>query len=365
MKYTQKRYCRNCFYPLPYKAKFCSHCGQKDTDGRARMKDLFHQVWFKAFHLESKFFLILWHLFIPGKVSQEFFRGKQKRYPPPVQFFFVVMFFFLLVFGQSFSPQKLRVGGPGTKNAIIMEDWGDRPPSTLDQVLKTMYAEQQRRFHAEEMAAQYDSLPAPLKTAETRAALDSLLSRSGDDASPFGDSTRLSFFNVEYHIASRDIFLLEPDALLDKYGIHRWEHRLIVRQMLKSITDPTAMLNTYIGSFAWTVMVLIAVIALVLKLLYRRRGRYYVEHFIFLLHQHTSLFWFLTIVLLLGRLDFLRAWWIVPVIWAAVMPYLAMLRFYGQGWFKTLLKYLLFSYIYVFTFIGLFLFSVVVVFFLF
>ena len=90
---------------------------------------------------------------------------------------------------------------------------------------------------------------------------------------------------------------------------------------------------------------LLPVFALVLKLLYIRRNRYYVEHFVFGLHTHSFTYLLLTIALPLGGV--LEA---LLMVWLFVYFYVAMLRFYGQGWFRTLVKYVLLSWIYLLIF---------------
>jgi len=82
---------------MPYKAKYCAHCGQKDTDGRVGMRSLLGRLWNNTFHLEGKFIRTSWQLFIPGKVTTEFFKGKQDRYPHPIRLFAIVMFLFLFL----------------------------------------------------------------------------------------------------------------------------------------------------------------------------------------------------------------------------------------------------------------------------
>src|SRR5262245_60484049 len=86
--HSLKKYCQNCYHPLPFKAKFCAHCGQKVSDGKVTVSDVMQQLWFRVLHLESRSWRVLWRLFIPGQVSIDYFSGKRKRYPPPVQFFF-------------------------------------------------------------------------------------------------------------------------------------------------------------------------------------------------------------------------------------------------------------------------------------
>jgi hypothetical protein len=70
--------------------KFCPNCGQKPTDGKVSLHDLFHEFVHTLFHLDGKFFTTLRHIFVPGKLTVEFFKGHHKRYAHPVQLFLVL-----------------------------------------------------------------------------------------------------------------------------------------------------------------------------------------------------------------------------------------------------------------------------------
>ena len=83
-------YCLNCHYPLSEFDKNCSQCGQKPTDGKTTMHDLLHEFIHTLFHLDGKFFWTLKHLFVPGKLTTEFFKGHHKRYAHPIQLFLVL-----------------------------------------------------------------------------------------------------------------------------------------------------------------------------------------------------------------------------------------------------------------------------------
>ena len=105
MKYNSGKYCPNCFYPLPYKAKFCVQCGQKTNAVRVSMAGLLQKLWDSTFHLESKYIKGSWQLFIPGFVTQEYFKGKFQRYPHPLRFFAITAFFFLILLNISHTRQ--------------------------------------------------------------------------------------------------------------------------------------------------------------------------------------------------------------------------------------------------------------------
>jgi hypothetical protein len=90
-------HCLNCHYPLAEFDKFCPNCGQKPVAPKSTMHDLWHEFIHTFFHLDGKFFSTLSHLFIPGKLTEEYFKGHHKRYAHPIQLFLVLGGVFLLV----------------------------------------------------------------------------------------------------------------------------------------------------------------------------------------------------------------------------------------------------------------------------
>ncbi|HEU4454318.1 MAG TPA: hypothetical protein VFR81_14720, partial [Longimicrobium sp.] len=87
---------------------------------------------------------------------------------------------------------------------------------------------------------------------------------------------------------------------------------------------------------------LLPVFAGVIKLIYWRRKRFYVEHFVFALHVHA--FVFLTLAAsLVSRNDVVNA---LLSVWVMIYIFLALKHFYGQGWFRTASKYVLLGLVY-------------------
>jgi hypothetical protein len=101
-------------------------------------------------------------------------------------------------------------------------------------------------------------------------------------------------------------------------------------------------LRLYLGASV-LFFLLLPVYALLLKLLYLRRKRLYVEHFVFALHVHAFVFALFTVVLLTGGLVSG-----LLVVWMMVYLFLAMRRVYGQSWLKTGVKYLALGWSYFF-----------------
>ncbi len=103
-------------------------------------------------------------------------------------------------------------------------------------------------------------------------------------------------------------------------------------------------------------IVLLPLLALVMRLMYRRR--YYVEHLLFFVHNHAFAFVFLIVYMLLLRL--ITAGWLlegvsdtlvglstaVMILLVPYYTYRAMLRVYGQGKWLTRLKFAVLAFAY-------------------
>lgn len=85
-------------------------------------------------------------------------------------------------------------------------------------------------------------------------------------------------------------------------------------------------------------------LALVMKALYWRQRRYYVEHLLFLIHNHACIFLTATLLILFSRLPYtdpFMGWlWSAAAIYAVWYLYRAMRKVYGQARGITLAKYL-------------------------
>jgi hypothetical protein len=368
-----KRYCRNCYHPLPYKAKYCAHCGQKDTDGRIGMRSLLGRLWNNTFHLEGKFIRTSWQLFIPGKVTLEFFKGKQERYPHPIRLFAIVMFLFLFLLNSMLKDRESK------RDWAVFSPNDEKTNEAVDTIQKekpfSLYEELKYSAMLYDMRQDYEHLPKAWHTPQTTQVVDSLFlafeNRYGlehkvlDTLLQEGlDSTGFGFNGIR--IASLDLVRYGPEEIIERYHITEWYDKLLVRQGIKSYKTPDALGHAYVGSLTWTILALIAIMSGFLALLYRSQKRYYVEHFIFLLHFHTGAMLLLLLTILGDRWGI---WGKDIIVWAAILPmpgmYLAMLRFYGQGWLKTFVKWCLYSFTYVFAFAISFILGLIVVFALF
>ena len=103
-------YCQNCHYPIAELDKFCPNCGQQNTDGHVSLHDLWHEVSHYFTHVDNKIFVTLRHLFVPGKLTEAFFKGHRKRYIHPINLFFLLGVILPFVFGQTWKDTAKKNG---------------------------------------------------------------------------------------------------------------------------------------------------------------------------------------------------------------------------------------------------------------
>ena len=379
-----RRRCKNCGKKLAKKGEFCSSCGQRDFDGRVRMRELLEHFFTSFTHLDNKFIKMGWQLLIPARVTINYFQGKIKRYPHPVHFFFIVMFFFLLMFSKQFDNAGMNMTGENFNLSISGEKPAEKSKS--EKLLKEsgLFAVLEHGEAAKKYRAAIDSLPSEWRSPPISQAVDSVLrivqgpwedamrdfsklaNRKDSTNIKALDSLTLNFAFTTVRIAISDLVNLSSDEITKQYGFTDWAQKIAVRQGIKSLKDPKSLIHRYVGSFGWAILVLIAIMAFVLRLLYWKRGGYYVEHFIFLMHQQAGAFLLLTLAMAVNEYLFHLSWiWLPLMAWIGVSLLLAMKRFYGESWAWTTLKWLVYCVLYVLGLIALFIATMLVVFMIF
>lgn len=123
--------------------------------------------------------------------------------------------------------------------------------------------------------------------------------------------------------------------------------RLITLAELEPQEIFRTLLRDFLSYVPTAMFILLPLFGLALKLAYVRQGRYYAEHFIFLLHVHSFIFIVFTLLLLVGQVDPLSSV-AAPalLLWTAVYILLALKRVYAQRWPMTVLKWIVLWWVY-------------------
>lgn len=285
--------CRNCGRELH--GEYCSHCGQEHVESNAPAGELFREFLKDEFHFDFRIVrTILPLLFRPGFLTAEYLSGRRVRYVPPLRMYvFISVALFALV---AASAKSGRINGWGIRNQHGRV--GAATDSTAGK------ASWHFSFGNDTTVAWTDpALPAE----EVRETLAAALDREEPDSMQGGFAGRM------------------------RAGL------------VKTLHEPEAFIEAALEHTAQAMFIVMPLVALLLKLLYLRRQRRYMEHLIFTLHVHAYVF--LVLALALGAA--LTGWaplaaatrwllWTIPV-----YAFIALRRVYGQGMRKTLAKYLL------------------------
>jgi len=301
--------CLNCGAFLSEDDLFCSHCGQKRIEREdMSFRHLIGESFLDYFHFDSKFFrTILPLIYRPGWLTLEYMSGRRKSFVEPFKLFLVisVIYFLLLPFGKESESEKTTPVDSGK--------------STVQ----------------------------PTKNPEAKHYSFSLngikINKSGSDS------------------IKQEIDSIGLNAYVEKHNAKesRWT-KLFIRQVLKIMISTGQSFTTILEHTASKlIFLLIPVFAGMLKLFYLRRKRLYFEHLIFALHLHAFIFLVFITSLLIELLLPIPMFLIVSIILA--YGFIALKKYYGQGWGKTLLKMLLISLSYLIIGFPLFVFLLLLV----
>lgn len=92
--------CLNCNHPLDISDKFCPNCGQKNTTKRLALRDFIDEFLANFYAYDSKVKHTIVSLFTkPGKAAKEFITGKRLYYANPFRFYLSVSLIYFIFSG--------------------------------------------------------------------------------------------------------------------------------------------------------------------------------------------------------------------------------------------------------------------------
>ncbi len=231
---------------------------------------------------------------------------------------------------------------------------------------------------AEDLSKKYANFPDSLKTAAAKQAVDSLIRSISadfsvkmtirDDKDSIStvtkiDSVPVNLFGERFRVSMTDIGRYDAEQIIKIYGLDNWIDRILIRQLIKTLNAPEELIHSYIGSASWAILALSALMAFFLKFLYWRQKRFYVEHFIFMLHYHTGIMLMSVLTLAAIHFGLLGDGWVaLPILFSFAGLFFALRRFYGGKILGTLFKWLVFNILYLFGFVLMFVVGMLLVF---
>jgi hypothetical protein len=326
---AQTLVCANCGAPL--EGEYCTRCGQRHEPHVHSLTHFAGEAFESITHADSRLWRTLWFLLSkPGILTREFFAGRRVSYLPPFRLYLVISLLFFLVAN---LPEKFGAHGK--------PDAGEKPTAERIQGMNDAAKALETEL-ATTPAAAVAASHIRAEAAREKAALEA----GGGPIQTDGLQEKNAFTEFCASFAKTD-----PTANANYAQLHD--------VCLKTAEDHgKALWEAIVHNIPRAMFVFLPLLALAMMLIYWRPRRYYVEHLLFLVHNHGFVFLALAIVGLLdripglnGHLGLLKFAVGIYIVWYI---FRAMRNYYQQSRVLTFAKYLTIGLAYIVTTITVF-----------
>lgn len=283
--------CINCSTPLMGE-NYCPECGQINDTRRPGLGSFIAESLGNFFAFDSKFFKTIGHLFWrPGIVALEYVQGKKVTWMKPVRLYFLSSLIFLFF------------GGIGGEQSLVEIKGLDDDPKN---------------------EAIVDSLEIPSDTNDV-------------DAWKTEKGYQKMYSYLEYHPKMTvDSALVEMN--IDDGLWNRFLYKQLQKQFNMEQEDFKDFLET---KTFWILFLFLPLFSFWLKLVYRKKDIYYLEHLFFAFYTQSAFFLILSLTSINELLIGIPYFNPIAIIGFAIYLFLALRNFYKQSIGKTVFKLLI------------------------
>lgn len=321
--------CLNCGTEL--KGPFCYFCGQPDRNFMRFFPALLRDLMEDLLDLDSRFIRTLKPLlFKPGKLTRDYMEGRRFRYAPPMRIYiFSSILFFLLAAVLSSNSVSFNV-----QDDTLIHIRADNLEDT------------------QKVGEVLENLP---ESVRNNVSVEEIIQDAEDDVKR-ADKGEFKLGDIQFNEEPWD----RETNPVDIKWLPVWLNDRIndeiegSPQKAEQINgNPNLLIDKVFDILPATMFLLLPFVALIFKFWYLFAKRYYVEHLIFSLHNHSFIFVTLILILLADlAVDQFNAnsyataatWaqWlqIILGIWIPLYLLVSLRTVYRQNWFLTLGKYL-------------------------
>lgn len=343
--------CPNCGAPML--GEFCYQCGQPKKGMIRHLSGIVADFFDSVFNLDSRTFRTLWPLLAkPGYLSMEYFAGRRMRYVTPLRLYvFLSVIAFLAV-------SMVSNVSDDTGNVRIN---AGKPPQTLEQIEageRLALAELEKaREHMP--AAAYEASRAGIVSgfAEERERSQRQLGKGGKPGAKVPLEVTAENPNpINVSIMSDEPWHPVSNPLRIGWAgdtVNAWLNRKMANLIVNGVEaqkHPGKFVAAMFTVAPQALLMILPVFALMLKVAYLFKRRFYMEHLIVALHSHSFLCLAILVLVLLNQalawssgLPLLPGLFGVLIFvvscWIPLYLLIAQKRIYGQGWIMTSLKY--------------------------
>ncbi len=282
--------------------KYCPNCGQSNKDFNKPIKQIIGDL-LDSINLDIRLFNTLIPFFIkPGFLTEEYFKGRRKKYVPPVRMYmiFSILFFFLVQFTTSDE----------IKNDFVGVNTNELADST----------EKKSDITEENQAAMIKS-----------------------------DSAKFKSLITSENLEKQDLETIKEETLNDTSATS-WQKQLVIGG-LNAAEKKDLFFDRFLNTLSYVLFLLMPFFALILALILWKSRLLYVKHLIFSINFHSFIFGISSLLIVLMKLSpdsisnfIVYLWWGIPIyLMFGIKRFYK--RTYTGAFFKTLGSLTLYSVI--------------------
>ncbi|KGL58815.1 DUF3667 domain-containing protein [Polaribacter sp. Hel1_85] len=300
------------------------------------------------FNFDAKFWKTLIPLLInPGKVSKDYKEGKRSRYSNPFRFYITVSIIFFLIIGLIMSKKRFDELTKSNKENIVEVVKDDNTKEITQKEIDSLKTLVSDKIDAAIIPIPEAAKNQILKEIEKEAKDTTAIKMSDGNRISFNGGSRLDKF-VKYQKKYPDSKIDQAlDSLnYDKNFTNRFLYtRAKAANSMVKKDNRDKFISELISYASISLFIFLPIFTLFLKLFYIRRKYTYVDHLIFVFHTQTVLFMLLTIFSIITLFIATENFWIFILLFLLYL-FLAMKKFYQQGYFKTFVKFIMLNFVY-------------------
>lgn len=347
ISYTKKRdqlkyrgtNCQNCGHPLELSDRFCPNCSQANSTKKLTLRDFFDEFFANVISYDSKLLKTLSTLLLrPGSITKDYINGKRVSYTNPFRFLLslAIIYFLAISFKSDFSKlddyalDKDASSFIGENGGFNLNFGGNEQQEELSHVIDSL-----------KLTDNFLEISEQIRKRDS-----TLMSHPTQSFKTYADSTFAIRFSGKYKITSLLINkknIKSYPKLIEEYHLSDTYENKIVFNTAKSVSkfskQPGSFLNELISKLPFATFFFLPIFAIFIWLVYIRKKYTFTDHLIFSFHNQSLLFILLIISFLVDAIFAVDSGWIFITIFSIYL-YSAMRKFYGQGTFKTIVKYL-------------------------
>ncbi|SOD12884.1 DUF3667 domain-containing protein [Pedobacter xixiisoli] len=336
VKLRKEKDCLNCGHHV--EETYCPHCGQENIELKEDALHMISHAIADYFHFEHKFFgTIKPLLFKPGKLTVDYVAGKRASFLHPIKLYiFISIVFFIVIFsGNKKKEQSAEAAAEITekiKNDTLTSNSLKEAKQILDYIPISKNKKDSILKEVEKDINENGTSAVHIETSKKKKKKYSKI---------IADEKTVE----EYDRKQRAL----PKAKRDNFIVNYFTKKSIE---FNNYPDPMAKFGEDLIKYIPKMMfLLLPLFALILKLVYIRKHRFYYEHLIYSFHTHSAIF--LSFILVRGLIwltgfavdisDWIEFAGLIYVTWYI---YRSLRTFYGSTRWITLLKYFFLSFCY-------------------